>query len=211
MLLNPIEFDITRELISIALANAADSFSRMANEQILIKGYELTLLPQQDLGRFDTFYEPETPSVLLSTEIKGSISAKSYLIFSLPDASRTLGMFGAATPAGACASLSEVQQAILLELDNIVTAAVVTQLANLLEVFSYGDVPFIQQVPEGTLLAYLGSEVEDYEVMLQIKAQFVTTTSQATPYFICFFKADFLAAIKKLVNEKKHLSLVKKQ
>ena len=61
------ELEVTKELLNIALANAADSFSKMANERVLFKGYDLTLLEKSGL---------ET----LLTEVEELIAISSKLI-----------------------------------------------------------------------------------------------------------------------------------
>lgn len=207
-LLTAYELDITKELISIALANAADSFSKMANEKVLIREYNLSVLKKEEVGKaFINEHDPHW--YVLTTDIVGKLEGKSYLLFNQQDAEKVFDMF---TPGQVSTNgrLSELQEAILLELDNIITASMVTQLSNFLNIATYGDVPNLKHLSRQETLGYFERDVEHFDVILNIQARFQSYQSNMMPSFICFFKSEFLEAIKHLIATDKHLSLLKK-
>jgi chemotaxis protein CheY-P-specific phosphatase CheC len=209
MELSGYEFDITRELISIALSNAADSFSKMANEKVLIQGFDVNVLNQQELS--DVTQHLTSPiQYLLKTEIKGRVIGKSFLIFSTEEVQKVFDIFAPGMPGPAVeGELDEFQKAILLEFDNIICATVVTQLSNILSLFAYGDVPEIHVVPQNKVFDLLKSELTDFETILNVRAKFKTYNSQMTPSFVFFFKSTFLQAVKDLISQKQGNSLLK--
>ena len=138
MRLSEYELDITKELVSIALANAADAFSKMASERVLVQQFELTI------------GSPDARTVLpdglqgslhvLTTEVKGNLEGKSYLIFNQSDTKRICQVFAPKQPAYTGEGLGELEEALLLELDNILSGTVITQLSNCLDTFIYDGV-----------------------------------------------------------------------
>jgi chemotaxis protein CheY-P-specific phosphatase CheC len=208
MILTPYEFDITRELISIALANAADSFSKMANEKILIEQYRLEILEKTQVDKLldgtadDYFY-------VLTTEIKGKLTGKSYLLFNPADARKVFRLFTPGHETLDGGNLNDFQQAILLELDNIISAAMVTQLSNFLGLFTYGDVPRLEYLATGQVHENFRRDVRNYDVILSVHARLQSYKTNMSPTFTCFFTREFISAVKLLVETRKHLSLLK--
>jgi chemotaxis protein CheY-P-specific phosphatase CheC len=205
------ELEVTKELLNIALANAADSFSKMANERVLFKGYDLTLLEKSGLETLLTEVEDKGLYVL-TTEIKGKLTGICYLVFDTKDAE---GVFPIFAPNNASieegGKLSEFQEAILLEVDNILSAAMVTQLSNFLDLFVYGDVPNLKCLNKEQLVEILRNDHDMYyEVALNLKAKLETSKSNVSPIFIWFFKNDFVDAVKNVVEIKKEGVLLKK-
>jgi hypothetical protein len=74
--------------------------------------------------------------VLLTTQIFGDVNGKSYLF--LPDAA--LDILTSTIPA-ACNSSINFKEEFIKELNNILSAAVITKLSNLLAKKMFGDVP----------------------------------------------------------------------
>ena len=107
--------------------------------------------------------------------------------------------------------MSEFQEAILLEVDNILSAAMVTQLSNFLDLFVYGDVPNLKCLNKEQLVEILRNDHDMYyEVALNLKAKLETSKSNVSPIFIWFFKNDFVDAVKNVVEIKKEGVLLKK-
>jgi chemotaxis protein CheY-P-specific phosphatase CheC len=205
------ELEVTKELLNIALANAADAFSKMANERVLFNGYDLTILKKNDLDVLLTEVVDQGLYVL-TTEVKGKLQGICYLIFDKKDAE---GVFPIFAPnhheIAADGTLGEFQQAILMEVDNILSAAMVTQLSNFLELFVYGDVPNYKFINKDELLNILKNDHDMYyEVALNLKAKLETSKSNVSPLFIWFFKNDFVDAVKNIVEIKKDTVLLKK-
>jgi chemotaxis protein CheY-P-specific phosphatase CheC len=208
MRLSDYELDITKELISIALANAADAFSKMAGEKVLVNQFNLTIAPPEASPLLPD--ASQEPLHILTTEVKGTLEGKSYLIFDAADTHRIFRVFAPGKEIAADGSMDELQQALLLELDNILSAAVITQLSNFLDVSIYGDVPGLRTMNCADALACFGKETGHFGVVFHINARFKSYQTNLQPVFIWFFKSDFLLATRQLVKNKKQLSLLKK-
>src|SRR4028118_1134973 len=111
MRLSEYELDITKELISIALANAADAFSKMAGEKVLVNQFNLTIAPPESKPLLPE--ASQEPLHILTTAVKGSLEGKSYLIFDADDTHRIFKVFAPGKEVAADGSLNELQQALL--------------------------------------------------------------------------------------------------
>lgn len=205
------ELEVTKELLNISLANAADAFSKMANERVLFNGFDLELLKEKDIDSM-LAEVAEQGLYVLTTEVKGKLQGISYLIFDAKDAE---GIFPIFAPNAATVAedgvLTEFQQAILMEVDNILAAAMVTQLSNFLELMVYGDVPNFKFINKEQLAALLRNDHElYYEVALNLKSKLETSNSKISPIFIWFFKNDFVEAVKNVIEIKQEGVLLKK-
>ncbi len=207
MRLSEYELDITKELISIALANAADAFSKMAGEKVLVQQFDLTIGTPGARAVLPEGFEAALH--VLTTEVKGNLEGKSYLVFNQSDTKRICQVFapGQATYTGE--GLGELEEALLLELDNILSAAVITQLSNFLDTFIYGGVPGLRTLSHGEALTRFGAETEHFDVVFHIHARFKSYRTNLQPSFIWYFKSEFLEAIRALVQNKKQMSLLK--
>ncbi len=207
MRLSDYELDITKELINIALSNAADAFSKMAGEKVLVNQFDLTILSPHVKGTLpEGFHEPLH---VLTTDVKGSLEGKSYLIFDGADTQRIFKIFAPTQAVSSGSTLGELEQALLLELDNILSAAVITQLSNFLDVFIYGDVPGLRTLSQAETLTRFAEETGHFDIIFHINARFKSYRTNLQPSFIWLFKSDFLQAIQLLVQNKKQMSLLK--
>lgn len=81
--------------------------------------------------------------VLLTTDMVGEISGKSYLIFSEPECRQ---IYDACIPGRSNNTTNEpinepMKEALLLELDNVLSATMITEFSNRLDVKVFGDIP----------------------------------------------------------------------
>ncbi len=205
------ELEVTKELLNMSLANAADAFSKMANERVLFNGFDLELLKKSDIDNL-LIEVAEKGLYVLTTEVKGKLAGISYLIFDAKDAE---GIFPIFAPNAAVVAedgeLTEFQQAILMEVDNILAAAMITQLSNFLDLSVYGDVPNYKFLNKEQLADLLRNDHElYYEVAFNLKSKLETSKSNISPIFIWFFKNDFVEAVKNVIEIKKEGVLLRK-
>ncbi|WP_038032885.1 chemotaxis protein CheC [Thermonema rossianum] len=201
--LTPYEFDITRELFSIALANAADAFSKYAGEKVMIKDYSIEI--------FDKEQQDETIKRLqdehfytLTTEIKGALHGKTYLLFQHEEIKKVFQIF-AQPPVSIVekeGEITDIQKDILLELDNIISAAVVTQVANFTDLFIYGDIPRFSYLPAQQLSEQFKADFATFGHVLNIRTQLQSYNTNLNPLFICFMDDDFLNTMKQMIKAK---------
>ena len=188
------EQDVLRELIYVGLQGAARSFSALTQGNMEIRP-ELVRV-SSETGR--SLAKGSDVHVLL-TEIKGELRGHCALLLSAGEARR---MVAAGLPPGALSDPTQraaMTEAFLLEVDNIVTAAVVTQFSNVLGVRMYGDVPRLCRLPQSdipALLDGLGAEVP-----LLFQTHFVTDADDLRPELIWMMESGFADRIRALAND----------
>ena len=133
-----LERDIIKEILNIGLARAADSFAAIARDKVLMKVPDITLIEVKELLTLVAKYEDS--HVLIQSDIKGELNGATLMLFSDNHIVRLseicLSMVDVQK-----GELSVMQESLLLEISNIITGALVTQLANILKSNIYGSPP----------------------------------------------------------------------
>jgi chemotaxis protein CheC len=133
-----LERDIIKEILNIGLARAADSFAAIARDRVLLKVPDIQIIEVKELISLVAKYEAS--HVIIQSDIKGDFNGSTLLLFSDDHIVRLSEV---------CLSMLEVQkgelnlmqESLLLEISNIITGALVTQLANILKSNIYGSPP----------------------------------------------------------------------
>jgi len=133
-----LERDIIKEILNIGLARAADSFAAIARDKVLLKVPDITLIEVKELLSLVARYEDS--HTIIQSDIKGDFNGATLMIFSDEHIVRLseicLSMVDVQK-----GELSVMQESLLLEISNIITGALVTQLANILKSNIYGSPP----------------------------------------------------------------------
>lgn len=133
-----LERDIIKEILNIGLARAADSFAAIAKDKVLLKVPDIQLIEVKELLNLVAKYE--STHFIIQSDIKGDFNGATLMLFSDDHISRLSEV---------CLNMLEVQkgevtamqESLLLEISNIITGALVTQLANILKANIYGSPP----------------------------------------------------------------------
>ena len=133
-----LERDIIKEILNIGLARAADSFAAIAKDKVLLKVPDIQLIEVKELLQLVSKYE--STHFIIQSDIKGDLNGATLMLFSDNHISRLSEV---------CLNMVEVQngvvsamqESLLLEISNIITGALVTQLANILKSNIYGSPP----------------------------------------------------------------------
>ncbi|MGY6562574.1 MAG: hypothetical protein ACXITV_10750 [Luteibaculaceae bacterium] len=207
--LHEIEHDLTRELLSIGLGKAADSLAALTQDKVMLQWFDIHLFKTNSFSEFPNNFDEDV--CVLTTEVKGDLPGISYLLFSQTDAKAVTeqsipeSIKNSAGPE----DILEMQNAILLELDNIVAASVVTQFSNLLNSKIYGDVPKIDYLNEKALTEFLIAKAGDFSLMLMAQVNFKGFNKNITPKFVWFFGPEFLNQIKVRLEDTENPMLLK--
>lgn len=133
-----LERDIIKEILNIGLARAADSFAAIAKDKVLLKVPDIKLIELKELLSLVQQYA-DTHNIIQS-DIKGDFNGATLMLFSDEHVVRLsevcLSMLNVQK-----GELSVMQESLLLEISNIITGALVTQLANILKADIYGSPP----------------------------------------------------------------------
>jgi chemotaxis protein CheY-P-specific phosphatase CheC len=85
---------------------------------------------------------------------------------------------------------------IMLEVDNIISASVITQFSNLLKVKIYCGVPALRKVDSTELEKYLQEEINNEMYLVSFKTKFKSSHVSFAPEFIWLFDNTFVESIK---------------
>ena len=129
------EKKLIEEIINLGYQHAATSFSSLTGQNIRTANTAYEICTDHDylMDNFDHLKN----LTIVQTDIMGQLKGSSYLIFNEEEkrvvTHMSLDTFGSSVFLDECA--------ILKEIDNIISAAVITELSNALNVSIYGDVP----------------------------------------------------------------------
>ena len=133
-----LERDIIREILNIGLARAADSFAIIAQERVLLEVPNIDLLMSDAILRKVREYQAR--HVPIQSDIRGDFNGTTLMFFSGQHIQR-LSRVCLRMQTDESLVLNELQESLLLEISNIITGALVTQLANILKANIYGAPP----------------------------------------------------------------------
>ena len=147
--MSELERDIIREILNIGLARAADSFAIIAQERVLLEVPSLDLLVSDDI--IQRVRDLQEQHVAMQSDIRGDFNGITLMFFSGQHIQR-LSRVCLRLKTDDSLKINELQESLLLEISNIITGALVTQLANILKANIYGAPP---TAPGGDMTALL--------------------------------------------------------
>lgn len=133
---------------------------------------------------------------LLRTEVVGEFKGASFLalktidVYKIHERCLPKSVFESDNPKNRA-----LKGAVLLELDNIVSAAVVTVLANSIDASLYGDVPKLKVTSGHKVNEYLTSEFTKFNDAINVKATIQVDEADMTLSFIWIMEGAFYEAI----------------
>ena len=190
VLMNELERDIIREILNIGLARAADSFAIIAKERVMLEVPNLDLLPSHNI--IDRVREYQSRYVAIQSDIRGDFNGSTFMFFSGQHVQR-LSRVCLRMQTPDTLQLNELQESLLLEISNIITGALVTQLANILKANIYGAPPL---APTGDLGTALHSLMPDPDALQPLIFSVITQFSDKDnsvelPLMLFFDRATF--------------------
>ena len=141
------------QIMSAGFERAARSFSGLVNKKVKVTKCNSVMIQGADSK--NAFAEESGHLYVLVTQIIGDVSGKSFLIFNQDESEE---IFKAMNLRRTNEALNE---AFLLEIDNIISASVIAELADALTLEVYGDVPALVRLSAQDLRAYVTREVGD--------------------------------------------------
>lgn len=193
--LNITDTDVVKEIINIGLAKAGDALAMVINEKVLIKCVELINLE-------DAFLEVDDDHINLSTKISGDIQGICYFIINKQDAAFLVNKVIPNYHSGDQFEIDEMNIGFLLELDNIISGAVTSQLANLLQMNIYGDVPKLNSWDSVENI----NELHERYNPLFFKTEFRLQNVTFNPGFYWFLEPEIMTKLRKMVGSEKTLT-----
>lgn len=194
------ETEQTLQLINEGMSRAAAALAKLLDREVLITELKV----QQGTAR-ETIKKlhHKDQLIILQTEVIGDLRGQSFLLLTEPEAIAILEMTLNNH------TFEHMGMEYLKEIDNILSAAVVAAMADLLELTIYGDVPHFYKMEGQELTSWIeeqklsqqfnGTEPEgiNFGALLQIRAPQPINLN-----FIWYLNKNILYHIRKLVNSK---------
>lgn len=193
-----IELQTAKEIVTAGLTKAAESLSFFMKEPISLDGVNFN--NPADAAVL-TNKKGENINLLL-TEIIGELNGICCLLFTEDEANK---LRHAALPPeiiNDSALMTEMRDGILLEVDNIISAAVITQFSNILNRKMHGGVPRIKKISHESINKFIREKLEKDMLIVNFNTHFSSSTINFSPQFIWLFDHSFSQSIANVVAQK---------
>lgn len=193
------EKQVAQEILEAGYSNAAQSFSGIAQRKVNIETSTLEITTDCSKKLSPT---KEGELMLVTTEIIGDVNGKSYFLLNEEESQ---AIYRACLPPSNDAKEQKImEEAIIKEIDNIISAAVITEFSNRLNMRIFGDVPVLtvglasvigQQISEE-----FSGEEEGFYLFANTYFRFEDNTT-LQPQFFWKLPWNFLQRIKAYTQE----------
>jgi hypothetical protein len=175
-------------------SNAAASLSKFISDNILGINFhygfhKLGTREFSDLA----FFNRTGANLLITTEVFGDISGKSYLFLSEQDINvLTRGIGGSGN------HIETLKDEFLTELDNILSASVITKISNELSMKVYGDIPILVGHTDASINSMIMDDFAKRLEEIYVNAAFFTFENHPTvsPFFVWVVDGNILNTLK---------------
>ena len=175
-------------------SNAASSLSRMINDKVCFKNYysDFHTLESDQFSSID-LTNHNGSSVLITTEIFGDITGKSYLLIS----EKEFDLLTHGIPKGTDPTVC-LKEEFTKELDNILSASVITRLSNELSRKMYGDIPILVGKVSGSIVDIIYDDFSEQTEMVYVNSIYFDFEKQpgVNPVFIWVVDAGSLRVLE---------------
>lgn len=191
---NQKEMQAARNIISAGLVKAAESLSFFMNETITLN--EVDQEDSLSVNTIEIEKKNQSNIHLLITKVIGELKGVCCLIFSEEEADQLRKTALPPEVLNSPEMMAEMSDGIMLEVDNIISASVITQFSNMLKVKIYGGVPELRKVNSMELESYMQEEINNEMYLVSFKTKFKSSHVSFAPEFIWLFDNTFVESIK---------------
>lgn len=205
--INALELSVAKNIVNTGLQKSAESLSFFMKEKITL-----------DEMNYDFNKSPTPPDFtskngnnihLLITEVIGELKGICCLIFTEEEADNLRNTALPPEIINNPAIMEEMSDGILLEVDNIISASVITQFSNILQHKIYGGVPQIKKLSSGQVNQFIKNKLEDDMFIITFNTHFVSSNLQFSPQFLWLFDNSFIKSIQKFALDKVNVESLK--
>lgn len=172
-----------KNVFDSAMGRAAEVFSRLTGTNVTAEpvAVSLTNVSERTLNIFKNEVD-----IVLITPVIGDFPGKSFLVFTKTDAE-------AISDANGAKSLTPLMQdSLLKEFDNILSAAFISNLCDILKINLYGDVPDLQKLNSRLAAELINTYQPNGELSVICAAGFRSDKPGFAPHFIWKFSSHML-------------------
>ncbi len=167
-------------MLNKGFENAAHSFSKIVNRNIKISTAQ-SLVIRHD-SDFSYVSEESDEVYVMITQLMGDFSGKSYLIISREEADEIFKSVSSKKKFD-----EQLHDAMLLEIDNILSASVISSISDSMKSVVYGDVPKLKKLNGDALHEFLNEQRDTHEtfsIVYSIATFKFDTREKIHPQFI---------------------------
>ena len=198
IVINELEKDVLREIISIGLARAADSFSNFSKGGILLNVPEVKIIEPKVLP--DVIDEYEEIYFVIRSVISGDLNGKTFLLFTAENIQKIADVC-LEEGARESANYQEEKDGILLEISQIITAALAKQLSDILKLDLTTDEPITLFSKEASSIKQILDDLPEYQpFVITIKTQFKNLVKEVELPMLVVFDAISVSTLLRIIR-----------
>lgn len=198
------ELTSARKIVNKGLLKAAESLSFFMKEKISLAELDYSFNKQSNPADFTT--KKGDNIHLLITEVIGELKGVCCLIFSNEEADKLRSSALSPEMTSNPDIMAEMSDGILLEVDNIISASVITQFSNILKHKIYGGVPNLKKLNSEQINQYIKSKLEDDMFVISFNTHFVSDSIDFSPQFLWLFDSSFGNSIRKYTEDEANIA-----
>ncbi|MFY0625835.1 MAG: hypothetical protein JXR07_06060 [Reichenbachiella sp.] len=201
------EILVAEKLIKFGFAKGSLALEMVVQSPVVLKQIELTLPNFKGVTQYSN--KNEGKSHLLKTELVGDLKGFCHLLFSDEDVTKIQYKCLPQELVSENNSQSRLMKLeFMTELDNMVAGAVVTELANFLELEMYGNVPSLNIMNASEVNEYIGGEVEAASARNAVRGILHIPELNVFVEFIWLFQDRIVELVKEFSKSEKSREIV---
>lgn len=201
------EVQVAEQLIKYGLAKGSLALEMVVQSPVVIKQIELTIPSIKGVTQYSN--KMDNKSYLLRTELVGDLKGFCHLIFSDEDVAKIQGKCLPPDLISENNSQSRLMKLeFMTELDNMVAGAVITELANYLELEIYGNVPSLNVINAADANAEIEKEAQEAEAPYGVRGIFHVPELNIFSEFVWLFKDRIIELVKEFAKSDKSNDLI---
>jgi chemotaxis protein CheC len=170
IIINELEKDVLREIISIGLARAADSFSSFAKGGVLLDVPDIKIIEPKVLP--DVIDEFEEIYFVVRSDISGELNGKTFLLFTAANIDKIAAVCLPET-AFSAPDFAEQQDQMMQNISGIITQALARQLGRLLKIELANQEPLVLFARQASSMHHLLEDMPGFQpFVITIKTHF---------------------------------------
>jgi chemotaxis protein CheC len=198
IVINELEKDVLREIISIGLARAADSFSNFSKGGVLLNVPEVKIIEPKVLP--DVIDEYEEIYFVIRSVISGDLNGKTFLLFTAENIQKIADVC-LEEGARESANDQEEKDGMLLEISQIITTALAKQLSDILKLDLTTDEPITLFSKEASSIKQILDDLPEYQpFVITIKTQFKNLVKEVELPMLVVFDAISVSTLLRIIR-----------
>jgi chemotaxis protein CheC len=195
------EEDILKEVINIALAKVADSFSVIARQTVLLNVPSIRIADEHEVNSL--LPHSERQDFVIQSEIEGELHGKTFIIFEEQNANN-LAEVCLGKEDGFRGNYLALKKSLMLEVSNILTGSLATQLANIFDLYIHGLPPvFVPYAMRHSFKSLVSDLVVFKPVILTVKTEFINSKNVVEMPMVALFDVMSMQKIRQVIRQKK--------